>query len=384
MPINIKKRQDTKGRTKYTATYQTPDGTWRSAGTFTARREAEVAARAAETEAGQVGWVDPKKGETTLTQYTEKVWFPSKVAEPVTLQGYDSVWRTHVKGTFGHRKINTILPSEIGTWLNKMNEVNERTGKPKVGTATQRQAWILLNQVLKSAKRDGIITVVATDGIKLPPVARPPVLIFNKAQWEAFIPQVPEAWQPLFKIAKETGLRASELRGLCPEQIEYDRMRIRVDRAVVQLHNKRPDGTRFISKDYPKSGHERYVPMSEEVAVLLVEAIDARGLSEDSTEAIFLNSQGEYFSNERTNEVATEACKAAAVPRRTFKHLRSTRASWLLKETGGDLRLVQSVLGHADIATTMKYLAVVDDVEATNVHSIDRFRKMAQEKKEAS
>lgn len=356
------------GKTYYTALYYLPDGSGRSTGTFTSKAKAKSAAEVAWEKSRQSNWVDPASGKRSLTAYAEGVWFLSVVVEVATLRDYDSLWRNHVKPAFGDRAIAEILPTQVSTWINQM----EADG---VGRATQRKAFGVLNMILKCAFGDRIVPSIATLGVKTKPLNKPPVRIFSHKQWEAFIAAVPEQDRLLLEVAVATGLRASELRALTPSQVLWSQEKILVDRALVEVGKKFGGGQRFAPKAYPKGKRSRLVSVDRPLLRRLAQEIMRRGLPKDGVEPIF-TVNGKTMGNDITRDIFKAAREKAEIDAQlTMKHLRSSRASWLLKETGGDVALVMRELGHADIQTTQKYLAVVEEAESDNESAFEDFLK---------
>ena len=75
-------------------------------------------------------------------------------------------------------------------------------------------------------------------------------------------------------------------------------------------------------------------------------------------EALFLDKNGERLSRQSLWERLKKYVKASGVKGKTSPHtLRHSFATQLL-EKGADLRSVQEMLGHADIATTQIYTSV--------------------------
>ena len=106
-----------------------------------------------------------------------------------------------------------------------------------------------------------------------------------------------------------------------------------------------------------KGGKQRIVPLSEPAADALRRWL-ADGRRELATEAspaaaVFLNRRGR-----RSRHGTPAACSIAARSAPTHPHaLRHTFATHLL-DGGADLRVVQELLGHADLATTQRYTHV--------------------------
>lgn len=361
--INIKPFTTTDGKKKYKALFYLPDGSSRSAGTFTNKAKAKSAAEVEWEKSRQPDWIDPQKGVILLSAYAETKWMPNLIIEPKTLEGYESTYRCHIKPTFGERPLRTILPSDVEAWLNDM-EARE------VGRATQRKAFVLLNSILKKARRDRLVPTLATEDIQTRPVPQRRVRIFSRAQWEKFIAEVPEQYRLLLETAIATGLRPNELRALSPSQIIWARGKILVDRALNEVK-----GQGFVPKQYPKGKRPREVEADRALLKSLAQEIMRRGLSKDSEEPLFLFN-GRPVGADLTKKVFKAARdKAGLEERLTLKHLRSSRASWLAKDSRGDVVRVQRELGHRDIQTTMKYLAVVEEVDGDNASTFEDFLK---------
>jgi len=123
-----------------------------------------------------------------------------------------------------------------------------------------------------------------------------------------------------------------------------------------------------------KGGRERVVPLSEPGREALAGYLDGREhfLSEERPSRWLFPSRGEagHLTRQRCGQLLKQlALKAALDPARLSPHvLRHAFASHLL-DHGADLRSVQQMLGHADIATTQIYTHVLSDRLRRLVHT---------------
>ena len=140
----------------------------------------------------------------------------------------------------------------------------------------------------------------------------------------------------LVELLYGSGLRVSELCGLRPDDLDLAQAQVRV---------------------WGKGAKQRLVPLSEPA----VEALRAwlrrhRGsfvTADTPGEAVFLNQRGRAITPRDVRRVLD---RRSVVP--THPHaLRHTFATHLL-DGGADLRTVQELLGHVDIATTQIYTHV--------------------------
>lgn len=135
-----------------------------------------------------------------------------------------------------------------------------------------------------------------------------------------------------------TGMRVSELTGLTQSNILEDQQLVRV---------------------YGKGSKERLVPIGE-FALKWIGEYTRRLRSElvkvkGSNDAVFLNHRGGPISRVTVWKIVTDYTLRAGIKKEIHPHtFRHSFATHLL-EGGADLRSVQEMLGHADIATTQIY-----------------------------
>ncbi len=118
------------------------------------------------------------------------------------------------------------------------------------------------------------------------------------------------------------------------------------------------DKDEFFLRVKGKGDKTRLVPVGES-AMMALNAYLAKGRPKlakpKSKSDIFLNVRGNKLTRERVLQVISERAKAAGIEQRVFPHiLRHSFATHLL-ENGADLRIIQEMLGHSDIATTQIY-----------------------------
>ena len=135
------------------------------------------------------------------------------------------------------------------------------------------------------------------------------------------------------------GLRVSEFCGL-------DLRDVRLDEEVVRV--------------FGKGSKERVVPIMGSAARVMGEYLDLwrPGLvGRTPTQAVFLNQRGGRISRQSVHAIVERAGRVVGVQGLHPHTLRHSFATHLL-EGGADLRVVQELLGHADISTTQLYTHV--------------------------
>jgi len=144
----------------------------------------------------------------------------------------------------------------------------------------------------------------------------------------------------LLELLYASGLRVSELAQLDLEQVNLDTHEIRV---------------------WGKGAKERVVLMGEPAAKALTTYLSQgrpKLLGKKGSNALFVNRYGGRLPERRIQRILGKYASSAGIDKKVHPHLlRHTFATHLL-DGGADLRVVQELLGHADLSSTQIYTHV--------------------------
>jgi len=150
----------------------------------------------------------------------------------------------------------------------------------------------------------------------------------------------------LLEVLYASGVRASELVALDLSDVVFDG-----DEATARIR-------------HGKGGKERIALLGSGAVAALQTYLGAQGRgalahgAAKPTNAVFLNRWGGRLSDRGVRRVFDKYCESVAASHKITPHtLRHTFATHLL-DHGADLRVVQELLGHADLATTQIYTHV--------------------------
>jgi integrase len=205
--------------------------------------------------------------------------------------------------------------------------LSSRLTEGKLGPCRHNKELKFLRLIFKKATEWGYCRRNPTDGIR--PLKEPPgrVRFLSKEEQEKLLAACSPRLLSIVEIALNTGLRKGELLALRWENIDMANRMIRVERS--------------------KNGDRRDVPMTDRVVAVL-KSIPRR------LDSPFLFANPDGASPDSVSTTWYRALDRSGIKNFHFHDLRHTFASNLVMG-GADLRSVQTLLGHRDIAMTMRY-----------------------------
>jgi integrase/recombinase XerD len=203
-----------------------------------------------------------------------------------------------------------------------------------------------LKRFYRFALREGLVSADPTLNIDAPKRVRPLPKSLTEADVDALL-GVPAVHEPLglrdkamLEVLYASGLRVSELVALKTAQLSHDMGVVRI---------------------LGKGAKERLVPVGEEaLAWIRRYAQEARPhlLAGRTSDALFVTARAQPMTRQAFWQIvkryAVRAGVSSAISPHTLRHAFATH----LLNHGADLRVVQLLLGHADISTTQIYTHV--------------------------
>ena len=266
-----------------------------------------------------------------------------------TIQNYDH-YLTRLVDFAGDIEITDIDAELIRKWRLWLNRLGTNTSD-ELGKATQNYHLIALRSFLKyCAKRD--LPALTADKIELARTRRKQVTFLNEDELQRIFAQ-PELNtlsgvrdRAILELLFSSGLRVSELVGL-------DRDHINLKRREFMVRGKgQKDRPIFISSEAAK-WVEHYLAKREDTARPLF-------VRYSGSKQVDLSGNFHRLTARSVQRIVARAALLAGITKHVSPHtLRHSFATDLLMN-GADLRSVQAMLGHSNIATTQIYTHVTD------------------------
>jgi site-specific recombinase XerD len=266
-----------------------------------------------------------------------------------TIENYDH-YLTRLIDFAGDIDIADIDAELVRKWRLWLNRLGTNTSD-ELGKATQNYHLIALRSFLKyCAKRD--LPTLAVDKIELARTRRKQVTFLNEDELARLFAQ-PDLQtlgglrdRAIMELLFSSGLRVSELVGLDRDQINLKR------REFMVRGKGQKDRPIFISAEAVK-WVEHYLSKRQDTAKPLF-------IRYSGTKQVDLTGNFHRLTSRSVQRIIARSALLAGITKHVSPHtLRHSFATDLLMN-GADLRSVQALLGHSNIATTQIYTHVTD------------------------
>lgn len=317
-----------------------------------------------------------------------------------TMKNYIYMYETFVMPTFGKNRITQVKKSDIRRFYNGLAD-----GKV-MKVATIENIHNVLHQVFQVAVDDNYIRSNPVDNMLKELKAshnyqREKRYALTREQQDLFTnflntnPKY-RHWYPVFFIMVNTGMRVGEITGLRWRDIDLEEGVISVNHNLV-YYNHRDELGCYYTVNTPKTkAGERDIPMTEEVkAAFLMEqeyqkmaGLKSVDQIDGYDDFIFVNRDGHVQNQGNLNKAIKRAIRdcndeilekvgiesnPTLLPNFSCHNLRHTFATRLC-EAGINLKVIQDVLGHADVKTTMNiYIDVTKEMKAKEMAAFGDF-----------
>lgn len=157
----------------------------------------------------------------------------------------------------------------------------------------------------------------------------------------------------LFSLAIATGMRASAIVNINKEDIVWDD-------SVIKVIEKRQK--------------VREIPIGENIMGVLKEWISVRDIvfgDFDGT-ALFISQKNGRLSPDAANDALKKYCLEAGIQKRITLHKLRSSAATSLAAAKVDIQTIGNILGHRSTATTLRYVAVLDENKKNAVGILDK------------
>ena len=327
--------------------------------------------------------LDPNLAERlTLNELYDKYLSQKYDLKETTKANYKYMYDHFVRQGFGRRKIAKIRYTDVKEFYYGLI-LNE-----EIKSNTLDNIHTQLHPAFQMAVRDNLLRINPTAGVmaeikKSHIWERPKRHALTVPQQKAFMDYLKEhreyqGWIPLITVLLGTGMRIGECLGLRWDDLDFENRTISVNHNLTNRPNADGNCVKRIGTPKTRAG-ERTIPMIDEVfeAFLMEYEIQScLGFNSETidgyTNFVFIGTNGSVHSDTGVNNAIHRITKAynedekakakkehrepVLLPSFSAHSLRHTFCTRVC-ENETNLKVIQSLMGHADISTTMDVYA---------------------------
>ena len=297
--------------------------------------------------------------QVTLKEYMDN-WL--KLTKMPTLKptSYDRLEQTakyQIYPELGDKPLNDISTDEIQRLINDIALTRSHS--------TAKKAYNYLTACLKNAVLRGVIAANPADLVVMPrKVTAKAVTTYTPEQISSIVAEAAETYKNgnfrhrygyAIILLLNTGLRVGELLYLKWIDVDLEKRQFYVHGNVVSVKERSDSGKtsyKLIEQDTPKTSKSvRYVPLNDN-ALFALEKLKANMCSSNR---VIATKSGSIVSGRKIYQTMEDVLRRCEIYNRAdiIHALRHTFATALITQ-GVDIKVVSEILGHSDVATTIK------------------------------
>lgn len=300
-----------------------------------------------------------------VLEYLEK--YKKNELKVTTYDSYMLIYRKHINNSqLGKIKLECVKSADLQKFYN---------GKIKDGysSKTVRSIEVIINSALDMAFKLRMISENPNMFTTIPKKVKYEAKVLSMEEVERIVTETKdEELYPIIVTTVYTGMRKGEVMGLKWENVDFKERRIFIKSSLCRVEDEQPDekGRRHVTYKTlePKTKKSiRVVPMLDEVYEALIEQKRRQELQKEIYKEIYLDQgyvfadiTGNYLPQRQFMDRYHQFLQKYGITDIRFHDLRHTFAT-LLIESDVSMKLVQELLGHSTITTSMDIYTHVSD-----------------------
>ena len=278
--------------------------------------------------------------QKVIEHYTNSLYAENKSPETVFIYNYNL--QLFLKQT-GNLKLAEVTPLHARAFM--AERIRGRSAH------TGHQAFRVLRSFFNWCIREGFVEITPLHNIQAPKLESKVIETYSREDVQKLLALCPQKKflgarnRAIISCLIDTGMRESELVGLSIKNVDFRGGAMKIK---------------------GKGNKERIVHINEKARQALWKYMLLRDLKAPQAQILFLSEEMRPLTRRGLLTIISKIGKEVGVKATVHKFRHSCAIEFL--RSGGDLATLKQMLGHADIATTMRYLTALNSDDVITAH----------------
>lgn len=312
--------------------------------------------------------------------------YKKNMLKQTTFENYFIYYETHIKNSkIGKMRLDHLTTNDLQSYYNDKLQNGRSDGKGKLSPRTVRYLHIIISGAIEQAVKNGIIDRNVSKYAVLPTKRSKEIKPLTIEEVNVFLETAKEdRLFALYLLEITTGMRKGEILGLKWNNIDVVNKRVTIQQSLCNIKDYSSDDRKYklVLMEPKTEKSKRTLPLNDVVIVALVKHRERQNIEKqlyreiyNDSNVVFTREDGQFIHPRELLRRYHILLKKAGIEKKRFHDLRHTFASILLNEKESP-KVIQELLGHANISTTMDIYSHV--LEETKVKSIEKLANKLQ------
>lgn len=313
-------------------------------------------------------------------------YYKKNMLKQTTYENYYIYYETHIKNsTIGKMALERLATNELQAYYNEKLKNGRSDGKGKLSPRTVRYLHIIIRGAIDQAVKNGLLERNVSKYVVLPAKKHKEIQPLTIEEVNTFLETAKEdRLFALYLLEITTGIRKGEILGLQWSNIDFVNKRLSIQQSLCNVRDYSESGRKYklVLMEPKTEKSKRLLPLNDSVIAALTKYREQQSIEKQMYEEIysdnntvFTRENGEFINPRELLRRYQVLLKKAGIEPKRFHDLRHTFASILLNEKESP-KVIQELLGHANISTTMDIYSHV--LEETKVKSVEKLANKLQ------
>lgn len=306
--------------------------------------------------------------------------YKKNMLKQTTYENYIIYYETHIKDSMiGKMELDKLTTNDFQSYYNDKLQNGRSDGKGQLSPRTVRYLHIIISGAIDQAVKNGLVDRNVSRNVVLPAKKRKEIQPLTIKQVNIFLESIKnDRLFALYLLEITTGMRKGEILGLKWNNIDLVNKRVTIQQSLCNIRDYSSNDRKYklVLMEPKTEKSKRTLPLSDFVIAALAKHRERQNIEKqmyrevyNDNNVVFTREDGQFIHPRELLRRYHILLKRAGIEQKRFHDLRHTFASILLNENESP-KVIQELLGHANISTTMDIYSHV--LEETKIKSVEK------------